>query len=285
MVGAGPGPVRPLGSAQREEALRLCARDAVANVYVAARILETDLDRSRGALLGFYPPQTDRLSALCWRSANVVPAECDLDASDAFASALRDHESRCSSIFGPTQPVAELWRVLSTTWHHPLDVRPVQPLMAMPVDRPLGIRLDPRVRLATVSETDLLTPAAAAMFTEEIGYAPYADRVGQSAYRNSVRALIARGHAFVLVEDDRVIFKADVGSAAIGACQIQGVWVAPECRGTGLAAPAMAATVELVRSTIAPLVTLYVNEYNEAALATYRRVGFEQVGTFSTILM
>lgn len=285
MVGSGHGVVRPLGSAQRQEALRLCERDPVANVYVAARILETDLDRSRDALLGYYPPGADRLSALCWRSANVVPAECGADASQAFAMALREHEPRCSSIFGPTQAVAQLWQVLGASWHRPLDVRPVQPLMAIPPDRPLRIRLDPRVRPARIEETDLLTPAAAAMFTEEIGYAPYADRGGQATYRNSVRALIARGHAFVLVDDGQVVFKADVGSAAIGTCQLQGVWVAPEHRGTGLAAPAMAATVELVRATVAPLVTLYVNDYNEAAVATYRRVGFERVGTFSTILM
>lgn len=285
MIGAGRAPVRPLGSALRDEALRLCGRNPTANVYVAARILEIDLDRSRGALLGYFPPDTDRPAALCWRSANVVPVECDATASEAFARSLTDHESRCSSIFGPTQAVAELWQELGTTWHRPMDVRPVQPLLAIPAERPLGIRIDPRVRAARLDEVDILTPAAAAMFTEEIGYAPYADRAGQSAYRSSVRALVARGHAFVLVEDDRVVFKADVGSAAIGTCQVQGVWVDPDFRGAGLAAPAMAATVALIRRTVAPLVTLYVNEYNEAAMATYRRVGFEQVGTFSTILM
>ncbi len=279
------GHVRPVGSLQRDEALRLCARDPVANVYVAARILEVDRDRSRGALLGYYTAGTDRLVSLCWRSANVVPVECDEDACEAFAAELRGHESRCSSIFGPTQAVAQLWRALGTTWRRPMNVRPVQPVLALAADRPLGSRLDPRVRLATVDEVDILMPAAAAMFTEEIGYAPYTDRASQSAYRHSVRALIARGHSFVLVEDDRVVFKADVGSSAIDTCQIQGVWVAPDRRGHGLAAPAVAATVALARASVAPLVTLYVNEYNEAALATYRRVGFEQVATFSTILM
>ncbi len=285
MAGAGRGLVRPLGTAQRDLALRLCERDPIANVYVAARILEVDLDRARGALLGYYPPTTDRLASLCWRSANVVPVECAQDACAAFGQALRDHETRSSSIFGPTQSVAELWRVLGATWRAPMDVRPVQPLLAIPANRPLAIGLDPRVRVATVEEVDLLVPAAAAMFTEEIGYAPYVDRAGQVAYRNSVRAMVARGHSFVLIEDDRVIFKADVGSAAIGTCQVQGVWVAPDRRGSGLAAPAMAATVALIRARVAPLVTLYVNEYNAPALATYARVGFERVGTFSTILM
>lgn len=46
----------------------------------------------------------------------------------------------------------------------------------------------------------------------------------------------------------------------------------------------MAAVVEITRREIAPIVSLYVNAYNERALATYRRVGFEQVGTFATVL-
>ncbi len=46
----------------------------------------------------------------------------------------------------------------------------------------------------------------------------------------------------------------------------------------------MAAVVERCLAEIAPVVSLYVNDYNVPALATYHRVGFEQVGTFATIL-
>jgi hypothetical protein len=33
-----------------------------------------------------------------------------------------------------------------------------------------------------------------------------------------------------------------------------------------------------------PLVTLYVNAYNAAALRVYRRVGFEQQSEFATVM-
>jgi predicted GNAT family acetyltransferase len=46
----------------------------------------------------------------------------------------------------------------------------------------------------------------------------------------------------------------------------------------------MAAVVAATRASIAPVVSLYVNAYNERAVAAYRRVGFEQVGTFATVL-
>ena len=87
------------------------------------------------------------------------------------------------------------------------------------------------------------------------------------------------------VDDGEVVFKADVGSVALGVAQVQGVWVAPRWRGQGLAVPAMAAVVEQVRAEIAPVVTLYVNDFNTPARATYARVGFTEIGSFATVLM
>lgn len=97
-----------------------------------------------------------------------------------------------------------------------------------------------------------------------------------------MRQLITTGRAFGMVRDGRVVFKADVGSVAGSVCQVQGVWLDPALRGQGLAAPAMATVVRLARS-IAPTVTLYVNDYNKPARATYARVGFADVGEFATI--
>ncbi|MFC6257705.1 GNAT family N-acetyltransferase, partial [Kocuria oceani] len=49
-------------------------------------------------------------------------------------------------------------------------------------------------------------------------------------------------------------------------------------------APCMAAAVRLARRTT-PVISLYVNDYNTRALATYERVGFRRVGTFATVLL
>jgi predicted GNAT family acetyltransferase len=81
-----------------------------------------------------------------------------------------------------------------------------------------------------------------------------------------------------------VVFKAPVGSVSCPGALVPGVWVDPLGRGQALAAPAMAAVVEAALRDNAPIVSLYVNDYNARAIAVYEKVGFERVGTFATIL-
>jgi hypothetical protein len=121
------------------------------------------------------------------------------------------------------------------------------------------------------------------MFTEEVGISPMSGGMG-SAYRARVADLISTKRAFARIEEGRVVFKAEVGAAAIGVCQIQGVWVAPERRGEGISIGGMAGAVALAQAGVAPCVSLYVNDFNAAARASYSRVGFDIVGTFATVL-
>jgi uncharacterized protein len=202
----------------------------------------------------------------------------------AFAGKVRKWRRQCASLFGPADMVLGMWQELSTSWGVPRAVRRHQPLMELSVaPSAAGVAVDLRVRRARPDEVDLVVPAAAAMFTEEIGYPPYWG--SGAAYRQGVAGLITRGHTFVRVEDGQVVFKADVGSVGLGVAQIQGVWVAPAWRGQGLAAPAMAAVAEIVMAEIAPVATLYVNDFNAPARATYRGVGFTEVGSFATVLL
>jgi predicted GNAT family acetyltransferase len=98
-----------------------------------------------------------------------------------------------------------------------------------------------------------------------------------------VSELIADRRTFVHRDADTVVFKADLGALSRDVAQVHGVWIDPRFRGQGRAAPAMAGVVAQSLE-VAPVVSLYVNDFNLPALATYRRVGFEQVGSFATVL-
>ena len=274
-------PVRLLTLEDRDAALELCARDPAANVYVASRILDGALGLGSTAVAGYF--DGDELRSLLWTIANVVPVETDAAARAAFADRARKVRRRCASFLGPQDQVMGLWDVVGEAYARPRSIRSEQPLLGMRVPpSSLGVELDPRVRPGLVQEADLVLPAAEHMFTEETGYPPY--QGSPTYYLDSLRALLRKGRTYVVVEHGEVIFKADVGSLAVGCAQVQGVWLAPRLRGPGLAAPMMASVVELTMADHAPFVTLYVNDYNAPALATYGRIGMERIGTFATIL-
>ena len=96
--------------------------------------------------------------------------------------------------------------------------------------------------------------------------------------------MISAGRAYARFDGQTVMFKAEVGSLSRTVALIQGVWVHPQLRGRGLAAPAMAAVVRAIQRDLRRTPSLYVNQYNHAARRTYDRIGFSQVGTFASVL-
>ena len=137
-------------------------------------------------------------------------------------------------------------------------------------------------RLATSADLGELLPAAAAMFTEEVGFDPIA-RYGDG-YAARLRTLIAGQRSAIVTDvNGRVIFKADAGIVNLDAAQVQGVWLHPDYRGYGLAKPFFAAAAQILQHRY-PHLSLYVNDYNARALAMYRGIGWEQIGQFSTII-
>ena len=230
-------------------------------------------------MLGFF--DDDGLQSAVYHGANLVPVGTDPRSRGAFADRLRTFGRRCSSIVGPSDEVLDLWRQLEPAWGPAREVRESQPLLAMSEDP--GIDADPAVRLATPADLDVLVPACVAMFTAEVGVSPVARGMGP-AYRARISEIVAAGRSFVRIEDGVVVFKAEVGSASHDVCQVQGVWVDPDLRGAGVSVPGMAAVVRMARASIAPTVSLYVNDFNTHARRCYASVGFQQAGEFATVL-
>lgn len=164
---------------------------------------------------------------------------------------------------------------------------PLKPVSFKPGESPAGsVQLigEPAgyARLATSADLGELLPAAAAMFTEEVGFDPVA-RYGDG-YAARLRTLIAGQRSAIVTDvNGRVIFKADAGIVNLDAAQVQGVWLHPDYRGYGLAKPFFAAAAQVLQHRY-PHLSLYVNDYNARALTMYRGTGWEQIGQFSTII-
>ena len=280
------GLVRPLEFADLPDVERLLAADPIAHCFVASRLEETRAGDRAGR---------QRLSADFWVverggrcvaglhvGANVVPIATDDAARRVLADRLRRTGRRGSSLVGPAEEVLDLWRLLDGAWGPAREVRARQPVLAL--DGAPLVAPDPLVREVRPQEIDLLVPACIAMFTEEVGVSPVAGGAG-AAYRARISDLVRAGRALARIEDGRVVFKAEIGAASRRACQVQGVWVAPERRGEGLSEPGMSAVAEIARERVAPIVSLYVNDYNAVARRCYDAVGFPAAGEFATVLL
>jgi uncharacterized protein len=273
--------VRLLGPADLPAMTELLAHGPVVNVFADYRSRVTQLDPRwlGGEMWGYV--EDGRLVSACHSAANLVPVEATPAAIEAFAARAVSQHRRCSTIVGPSDDVRAMWDLLAPHWSRPREVRWNQPHLEM--DHPSTVPPDPRVRRTSVADIDTLYPACVAMYTEEVGVSPELGG-GAPMYRARVSQLVSKGWSFARIEDGRVVFKAEVAAATPYACQVQGVYVDPARRGEGLAVEGMAAVVAMALRDIAPVVSLYVNDHNLPARRAYQAVGFEQTGTFSTIM-
>lgn len=273
--------VRVLGDGDTEALRELAGRNPVANAFILAHLaaIGTAAPTAGGAsIFGVFDGAT--LAGACWSGANIVPIELAPEMASPVATAASRSGRRFASAFGPAQAVLAIYQSLQDLGQAAQEVRAEQPLMV--IEGPPLVAPEPAVRLGTMADFDAILPACAAMFEEEVGYSPFLG--GREFYSRRVEGLIRQGHSMVLMGPaGEVVFKAELGAVTPDVTQVQGVWMNPQYRGRGLGAPYMAAVVELAQK-VAPVTSLYVNDYNSRARAVYRRIGFHTVGTFATVL-
>ncbi|HWJ81322.1 MAG TPA: GNAT family N-acetyltransferase [Nocardioides sp.] len=272
--------VRVLGSADLDAFLALARQEPVVNVFAIHRAHTTNLEPRwlGGEMWGRF--DAGRLVAACHVAANLVPVQADEDDAIAFAERALARRRTVSTIVGPQDAVRPFWERVSGAWGAPRDARWDQRHLVL--DRPPDVDPDPRVRISVRDDLDVLYPACVSMYTEEVGVSP--EIGGAELYRARVSQLISRAWSFARYDDGELVFKAEVACATPDAAQIQGVWVPPDRRGQGLATAGMAAVVNLVRARIAPVVSLYVNDWNLSARHAYERVGFVETARFATVM-
>ena len=206
---------------------------------------------------------------------------------------------------GPADDVAALWPYLEQTYLPVRQARWNQPLLLAPPAKQVAQTLAAasssygdelvaaaasQTQVAQVEMESLVLPAAVAMFKEEVGFDPLSSGSG---YRRHIGQLIEQGRSYVLLDDgaghlgnSQVAFKADVGSLWNSVAQITGVWTRPDLRGRGLAKVALGQVLALIYAQHqVSQINLYVNDFNAAALALYKSLGFNQVGAMSTVLL
>ncbi len=140
----------------------------------------------------------------------------------------------------------------------------------------------PSLRLATLDDLDLIVPAHAQTAFDESGIDPLKeDPVG---FRKRCARRIEQGQTWVLVEQGRLRFKAEVLTDTPEVVYLEGVWVDPAERGKGVGLRCMSQLGRILLSR-SDSVCLLVNEKFQGAQTFYKRAGYRFISCYDTIFL
>jgi RimJ/RimL family protein N-acetyltransferase len=250
-----------------EQVLAFCALDPVERVF-----LEDVARRGFGRFHATAGP-SGALTALCHAGANVVPSGKGCQAFARLAVA-----TRARMLIGEAGAVTELWDAACGGLPPVREDRPHQPVYAITEPPAAG---GSGLRPARRDDLERLVPACAAAHELELGIDPLARDA--EAFRWRTATQIEDRRSWVWLEDDVVLFKAEVSAWTPQAVQVSQVWTDPEARGRGYATKAMRDLCRLLLETT-PTVTLFVRSDNAPAIDLYERIGMQRVLEYRSVL-
>ena len=267
--------IRSIGPEDEPAVRNFLERKPYENVYLEWLLAQRRSMLNR--LFCFRPTQRD-VRGVAFFGRQTVLAANSIEAIDAFAELARDFADE-RMIVAPGETARHFWARVQS-WHRPPRlVRDRQPIFVLR-ERPRILRSQVTVRHARPGEADEVARNSAAMIEQELEYDP---RRVAGDFLDNVHHMIAGELWWVGTSDGRLCFFCHVGPSSRHTVQLQGVWTPPEFRGRGLATDALAQICRRLLDDY-PSVSLYVNDFNKAAIALYRKVGFSEEGALATYL-
>jgi uncharacterized protein len=201
------------------------------------------------------------------------------DAMVAFAR-LASETAGVKLILGERDKIEKFWERHSETAnvaHHRRNELMFEQRWAA---APAGVM--PGLRRATLADLNHVVAAHACMAEEELGVNPLT--TDADGFQMRCERRVRQGRVWVLINDRRLIFKADVVAATAAANYLEGVYVNPQERNKGYGVRCLTQiTRELLADTQA--VCLLVSEHNRVGQGLARKAGYAVVSCYETIFL
>lgn len=192
------------------------------------------------------------------------------------ALARRGHSTHL--LMGESNAVARFWSYYAQEQESPRLVCPIQFLRR---SKPYEDEADvPGLRLATREDLEHVVQAQAAMAFEISGVDPLTK--DPAGFRARYLRRIEKNRVWVVIENDRLVFKTDIIADTPQATYIEGVYVTPEERGKGLGHRCVIGLGRRIMKR-GKAICLFVENQNIRTKSFYLQLGFTVAGQYDLL--
>lgn len=279
-----PVQVRPLANSEKSEVLQFLSQRAIHTVAMMSLIHDNGVVNpfNRGTFYGCRDANGQLEGVALVGHATLM--ETVSDRALALLAAVAQQCPNTHMIMGEKERVADFWTHYANAGRRQ---RMACREWLFELTSPVGLPVIPQgpasaLRPATAAELELVMPVQANLAFAESGVNPL--HVDPKGFRARCLRRIEQERTWVVVQDDRLIFKADVISKTSAVVYLEGIWVRNEQRNSGNGVRFMnELTHKLLDETDS--ICLLVNENNKRAHDFYRRCGFRFRATYETIFL
>jgi predicted GNAT family acetyltransferase len=269
--------VQAFSNGHQDEVLAFLSQRAIHTVFMSGLIRDNGLVSfsNRGTFYGCRDHKNELTGIALIGPKTVIEARTE-SALEVFANLTPDNLTG-HLIRGEQQQIDYVLRKYAETGRVPRQLsREILLEQVRPVRR---ADAEENLRLACREDLESVVLINAALSFEESGIDPLLmDRQGM--WDRTARR-VDQGRVWVLVENGRMIFKADIISETPETAFVEGVYVQPEARRQGYGLRCMTQLARNLLSRV-PSICLVVNEDNERALAFYRKAGYQVRSYYNT---
>ena len=272
--------VKPLANSEQSEVLKFLSQRALHTVSMMSLIQDNGLVHpfNRGTFYGCRDTNGQLEGVALVGHATLM--ETVSDRALALLAAVAQQCPNTHMIMGEKERVADFWSHYASAGRRQRQACREWLFQLSWPSAPLGPVSD--LRPATADELELVMPIQAELAFAESGVNPM--EIDPKGFRARCLRRIEQERTWVVVEDDRLTFKADVISETSSVVYLEGIWVRDERRGNGNGVRFMnELTHKLLEDTKS--ICLLVNETNQRAQNFYRKCGFRFRATYETIFL
>jgi ribosomal protein S18 acetylase RimI-like enzyme len=269
-----------LTEADRNEVLAFLAEKPIHTVCMAGFIRDNGLvsPHNRGTFYGSRNSEGRLEGVALIGHATLIDARTPR-AMESFARVAHNFE-RTHMILGEKHKIEEFWNYYADEGQ---EMRLVCRELLFELRQAMEVREElSGLRRATRDDLDQIVPVQAALAESESGTDPL--EVDPAGFRARCARRVEMGRVWVLEEDGRLIFKADILADTPDVVYLEGIWVKQTERGRGIGRKCLR---QLCRDLLTHTrsVSVLVNEANERAHTYYRMCNFKMRGVYDSIFL